>query len=258
MSAGETHTLALLPDGTTVAWGFNRDFQALVPPLPVGLIYVEVAPERRLDVGWGSNYYAQLDVPPVPPGYRCVQIAHHTKMMAARFEPFVPIDTSFCSGDGSLPTPCPCVPPNTVPNPSGFAGHGCANAFLLDGALLQASGTLAPDTLQLECQVSPNFLGFAFLFKGNAMDANGVASSDGLRCADGQIIRFGGHFAGANGEEMGIWKYPNDVQTLPVTTVTAQPAGQSAYYQLFYRNASANFCNASTANLSNGIQLAWP
>lgn len=51
--------------------------------------------------------------------------------------------------------------------------------------------------------------------------------------------------------------YPSDAQALPVSTATAQPAGQSAYYQLFYRNAAVNFCNATTANLSNGVQLLW-
>jgi hypothetical protein len=145
-----------------------------------------------------------------------------------------------------------------VPNPSGFSGHGCANSFHLDGALLMASGTLAPDTVKFECQVSPSFVAFGFLFKGNAVDANGVASSDGIRCVDGQILRFGGHFAGTNGAETGVWTYPNSVQSVPVSTATAQPGGQSAYYQLFYRNAAANFCNASTANVSNGVQLSWP
>ena len=62
------------------------------------------------------------------------------------FQP--PPYTYFCSGDGSLPTPCPCALPDTVPSPPAATGHGCANSFNLGGALLSASGTLSvkPET----------------------------------------------------------------------------------------------------------------
>jgi hypothetical protein len=166
--------------------------------------------------------------------------------------------TAYCFGDGSLPTPCPCVPPNVVPNPSGAPDAGCANSFDLDGAKLTAAGALSPDSIVFTCVIGGNSAAFGLLLKGNASDANGVANGDGVRCVDGQLIRFGGHNAATNGAPLGTWTYPNSVQTIPVSTATAQAPAQSAYYQLFYRNNAANFCNPATTNMSNGWQLDWP
>lgn len=164
---------------------------------------------------------------------------------------------AFCFGDGSLSTPCPCSPPNTIPNPSGAPGHGCANSFDSSGALLTAVGTLNPDAVVFTSDIGPAYQGFGFLFKGNAITASGVAVSDGIRCVSGQLIRFGGHNAGSNGDPIGKWRYPNGVQTTPVSVATAQQLGQAAYYQHYYRNAAPLFCNSSTANLSNGMQISW-
>ncbi len=166
--------------------------------------------------------------------------------------------TTFCSGDGSLPTPCPCSLPNTVPSPSGAAGHGCANTFNLDGAQLFATGGMSPDTVVFTTVIGGNSAAFGLLLKGNASDANGVANGDGVRCVDGQLIRFGGHNAGTNGAPLGTWTYPNSAQTSPVSMATLQPPAQTAYYQLFYRNLAAGFCSPATTNMSNGIQLNWP
>ncbi len=193
--------------------------------------------------------------------YRAVSTDEHGNTGTTPYKSYVAggtLGTSFCSGDGSLPTPCPCSAPDVVPNPSGEPGHGCANSFNLAGAKLTAIGTTSPDTVKFQCYVAPNYVGFAFLAKGNAQDPNGVASSDGIRCFDGAVVRFGSHFAATNGAPIGYWTYPNNVQTTPVSVASAQPAGQTAYYQLFYRNASAGFCNPSTANLSNGVAVLWP
>ncbi len=165
---------------------------------------------------------------------------------------------SFCSGDGSLPTQCPCVPPNTVPNPAAAVGHGCANSLNASGALLSATGTVSPDTVKITVDVGPNYQAFAFLLKGNAAASDGFAGGDGIRCVDGQLIRFGGHFAGSNGDPIGQWCYPNSVQVLPVSTATAQPHAKAAYYQLYYRNAATDFCNPATTNYSNGCAVQWP
>lgn len=171
---------------------------------------------------------------------------------------------SFCFGDGKI-SPCPCVLPNTVPNPGSAPEHGCANGFNLDGALLTASGftTPTPGTIAFDVLVSaspnPNFVSFALMVKGNGSLPNGVANADGLRCADGQLIRFGGHNGSTNGAALGHWTYPNTVQTTPVKTQTAQPNGQTAYYQLFYRSVNPpNFCTPALANWSNAYGLVWP
>jgi hypothetical protein len=174
------------------------------------------------------------------------------------FEDGAPPGLAFCSGDGSLPTACPCAPPDTVPNPPSAAGHGCANPLNPSGALLFACGGTAPDSLRFSADVGPGYQGFGYLIASGSQAPNGIAAFDGVRCLAGSLLRFGGHAAGTNGDATGSWSYPNDVQTVPVSIATGQPSGQVAYYQLFYRSAAAGFCNPSTANWSNGYAVAWP
>ncbi len=166
--------------------------------------------------------------------------------------------SKFCFGDGSNPTPCPCTQPDTVPSPPAALGHGCANSQELNGALLSATGTTVPDTIAFSALISPVYVGFGLMLKGNANTAAGIASGDGLRCVDGQFVRFGAHHAATFGAAQGYWTYPNTAQTNPVSVQTAQSPGEPAYYQLFYRNAAAGFCNPATTNWSNGIRIMWP
>jgi hypothetical protein len=107
-------------------------------------------------------------------------------------------------------------------------------------------------------RIAPGYLGAAFLVKGDVNATSGVAAGDGIRCVDGALVRFGAHNAGTNGALIGNWTYPNSVQTTPVSIATAQDAGEVAYYQLLYRDAALNFCNAATVNWSNGYRVAWP
>jgi hypothetical protein len=169
---------------------------------------------------------------------------------------------AFCfpEGDGADQVDCPCVAPNVVPNPQAAVGHGCANAFNLDGALLTATGTAAPDTIQFTCDVGPGYKGFAFLVVGNAtMPA--VPATDGIICVtrsgNGHVYRIGGHNAGTYGAAPGTWTYPNNTQTTPLSIASLQGPG-TAYYQVYYRHAVPDFCNPSTANTSNGLQIVWP
>jgi Tol biopolymer transport system component len=166
--------------------------------------------------------------------------------------------TSFCAGDGTLRTPCPCAPPNTVPSPSAARGHGCANSFDLDGALLSAEGHTSPDTVTLTARIGSGYSGFGLLVKGDARSAAGFADGDGVRCTSGALVRFGSHIAGSNGAPLGYWIYPNIAQTLPVSAATAQGPAQDAWYQLFYRNSTPGFCSSATTNWSNGLRVFWP
>lgn len=168
-----------------------------------------------------------------------------------------PVGTSFCFGDGSLPTLCPCVQPNQMPFPSGAPGHGCANSFDLGGAILSASGTLSPDTIHFTCVVGGNYASFALMLKGDAVTPTGVANGDGLLCINGALRRFGGHNAATGGAPAGTWTLPNTIQTTSISAATGQLPSQTAYYQLFYRNAQANFCTSATTNWSNGYALVW-
>jgi hypothetical protein len=93
--------------------------------------------------------------------------------------------------------------------------------------------------------------------KGEANVTSGIAAGDGIRCVDGALVRFGAHHSGTNGALIGNWTYPNSVQTTPVSIATAQAAGEIAYYQLCYRDETANFCNPATVNWSNGYRIDW-
>jgi hypothetical protein len=166
----------------------------------------------------------------------------------------------FCFGDGSLLTKCPCVWPYTSPAPAAATARGCANSLNFDGARLVGGGALAPapGKFAFRAQIAPGYLDFAFLVKGDTNATSGIAAGDGIRCVDGALVRFGAHHAGTNGALIGIWSYPNSVQTIPVSIATAQVAGEIAYYQLIYRDEAANFCNAATVNWSNGYRITWP
>lgn len=166
--------------------------------------------------------------------------------------------STFCYGDGSIVTQCPCGPPNTVPSPPAAPLHGCASQFDLNGSLLKVSGNTSPDTVQFLADIGKSSAAFGFLLKGNGSNPNGVPSSDGILCVDGAFIRFGAHNAGTNGAPLGLWTYPNSVQTTAVSIASAQAPASTSSYQLFYRAALANFCNASAANVSSGILIPWP
>jgi hypothetical protein len=67
-----------------VCWGDNSNGQCNVPPLPAGVVYVQVVAgnyftaARRSDgtvVVWGDNFYGQTVVPPLPAGTNYVDLA---------------------------------------------------------------------------------------------------------------------------------------------------------------------------------------
>jgi hypothetical protein len=50
--------------------------------------------------------------------------------------------------------------------------------------------------------------------------------------------------------------YPNDAGDAPISVFTGASAGQTKYYQAFYRNA-ADWCNAATFNITSGYIIVW-
>ncbi|MFN0007297.1 MAG: YncE family protein, partial [Planctomycetota bacterium] len=158
--------------------------------------------------------------------------------------------TSFCAGDGSLATACPCS--NT-----GVAGRGCANSQAGSaGAWLTAQGTTSPDTVVFTSSgVLPNSL--SIVLQGTIDLGAGVFYGDGVRCVGGTLKRLYTKNAG------------NSVLTAPVPgepSVTARSAaagdpitpGSTRYYQVYYRDGVAAFCPAgSTFNVSNGHRIDW-
>lgn len=96
--AGEAYVMALLSDGSAVAWGAFNGMQAwgtvtppVAPPLPPGTRYVQVsagdvAMLLRSDgalIVWGNNRYGQVNVPPLPPGTSYVSIQRGGGVSAA-------------------------------------------------------------------------------------------------------------------------------------------------------------------------------
>lgn len=168
--------------------------------------------------------------------------------------PFLP-GSAYCFGDGTLWTPCPCAPPNTVPNPSGAHDAGCANSFNLAGAQLLAAGDINPDGVVLMGEGLPP-VSFTFFVMGSATSEDGIANGDGVRCVDGALIRFG-----AQNAVSGTTTYPNVglglTQPLSLVSGTQSGSGVTRQYQIFYRNTAPNFCSAGTTNWSSAYRIVW-
>jgi len=155
-----------------------------------------------------------------------------------------PPPTAYCFGDGSG-NPCPCG--NFAP-----PGQGCASS-LGHGGTLSASGSavVAADTLVLTGAGMPN--SSALYFQGNNQDAggNGVSFGDGLRCTSGSILRLG-----TKANQGGVSSYPGPGDQSISVRGNIPAAGATRNYQVWYRNA-ANFCTASTFNLTHGLRVIW-
>jgi hypothetical protein len=120
------------------------------------------------------------------------------------------------------------------------------------GANLAANGSasLASDSITLTSTGTPNA---SVLFFQGTQRVNGGAGTifgDGLRCVAGAVTRLGTSSASA-----GEARVPTPLDP-PVSTLGAIAAPGTFHYQVWYRNA-ADFCTASTFNLTNGLSLTW-
>jgi len=151
--------------------------------------------------------------------------------------------TSLCSGEGPS-SPCPCAN-------AGAAGHGCASSVNANGALLAASGATNPDTLVLMSSGS-SASGLTIFFKGNTAIAP-LPFGDGIRCAGGQLVRFGAQFASS-----GSASYPHlGDPALSAISGTPPGSGLAAVYQAFYRDPLPGFCTSATFNGTNALRVVW-
>ncbi len=160
------------------------------------------------------------------------------------------IGTSYCLGDGTGATLCPCDP-----GQSGNPGEGCANSTGR-GVILSASGiaSVANDQVLLRAEGLPATTSGLF-FQGNSQQngGNGVAFGDGILCVSSSVIRLATRTASGGVLEYGA----GIVGDTPVSVRGMVPGvGGTRHYQTWYRNA-ATFCTASTFNLSNGLTIAW-
>jgi hypothetical protein len=158
---------------------------------------------------------------------------------------------SFCSGDGSLATPCPC-------GNLGQPGRGCDNSIQTGGSLLQASGWVLPDTLQLTASDElPTAL--SIFLQGTSASANGAVFGDGVRCAAGSLKRL--MTRNASG---GVVSYPNPgdpgIKNRSAALGDVILAGEQRIYQVYYRDPNLAFCAApqgSSFNVSNALRVSW-
>jgi hypothetical protein len=160
---------------------------------------------------------------------------------------------TYCFGDGTLPTACPCG--NT-----GATGHGCENSEGTGGAVLAASGSHSPDTVVLTAS-GERASAFTIFLQGTASLPNGLRFGDGVRCAGGSLKRLYKRSAGG-----GVVLAPDFGAGEP--SITARSAalgdvllpGSTRYYQTYYRDPSPTFCPnppGNTWNASSGVKIRW-
>jgi hypothetical protein len=158
--------------------------------------------------------------------------------------------TSFCFGDGSAAA-CPC-------GNSGLSGHGCNNSASTGGALLAATGTTSPDTLNL-VQTSELASVLSIFLQGDVQLGSAVFFGDGLRCVGGVLKRLY-----AKNASSGTANAP----TAGDPSITARSAalgdpiapGSSRYYQVYYRDPNLTFCPnppGDSFNVGNALRVVW-
>ena len=153
-----------------------------------------------------------------------------------------PTGTPYCFGDGSG-VACPCS--NT-----GSPGHGCSNGAFATGSSLGAVGTasVSADTLVLQASSStPGQPGLFFQGTTAPNGGNGIPFGDGLRCTGGSAKRIQTRVANGAGATS---------STVSVSVAGAVSAGDTRFYQWYYRDPATSPCGA-LFNLSNGVEITW-
>jgi hypothetical protein len=171
----------------------------------------------------------------------------------AQNENFCPLPpqpgSAYCFGDGvpsTLTQTCPC-------SNFGAVGNGCASSFNVNGANLTAHGTVALDDAVLDGS-GMNPTGNCIFLKGDTDNPQGILFGDGVRCADGVLIRLRTKLLNA-----GAASFPDSLDTITLSARGATPVGSglAGYYTVYYRNAASAFCPPATFNAANGYTIVW-
>jgi hypothetical protein len=149
--------------------------------------------------------------------------------------------SEFCFGTNAT---CPC-------GNNGLSSNGCANSVNVNGAHLAATGDalVENDTLVLTASGMPATASSLF-FQGSNK-STGTMFGDGIRCATGSTVRLGTKTA-VNGNAI----FPSGGSPHISVKGSVPATGETRFYQCWYRNA-ANFCTASTFNLTNAVEVRW-
>jgi hypothetical protein len=150
--------------------------------------------------------------------------------------------TSYCAGDDSGATLCPCANPSTN-------GGGCANGTG-NGMLITCNGSNSVSAGDMVLSGSSQIATQPGLyFQGNNAinSGSGVQFGDGLRCAGGGVIRLQVRFADAAGESS---------TTANIGSLGGVAPGDVKRYQLWARDPNTTPCGGQF-NLSNAIEVTW-
>jgi len=153
-----------------------------------------------------------------------------------------PVGTPMCFGDGSGAL-CPCL--NV-----GDAGKGCSNS-VTNGAALDGSGnaSVTNDTLSLDVtNCRPNMNGLFFGGTTQVNGGNGLPFGDGLRCVGGAISRIQVRTANGSGEVS---------NTLSISNRDGASAGDTRYYQWWYRDTGSGSPCGNGYNTSSALRVVW-
>ena len=159
--------------------------------------------------------------------------------------------TTFCAGDGTLPTPCPC-------GNSGASGHGCGNSQNASGAFLAATGFSEADPITGTDSVVLHGSGMpasvsAIYLKSDASNPAGTVFGDGVSCLTGSLIRLRTKINVGGASQ---FPEPGD-PSVSVRGATPPGSGLVGHYAVYYRNAAAAFCPPATYNISNALSITW-
>jgi hypothetical protein len=160
--------------------------------------------------------------------------------------------TTFCAGDGSLATACPCG--NT-----GAIGRGCRSSDVFSpGAFLVASGSSTPDSVVLAgSDIFPD--GTCVFLQGDQQLVGGVVFGDGVRCVGGHLLRL--YVKSVSGGSVSA-PGASDPSLSARSAALGDPIqpGELRSYQIYYRDPDPTFCPApqgSTWNVSSGVIVNW-
>ena len=123
--------------------------------------------------------------------------------------------------------------------------------------MLSVRGSVAPDHVALGC-IGELSSALTIFFQGKSVLESPVTFGDGVRCIGGSLKRLGVKVAVA-----GSASYPGPGDP----AISARSAalgdlirpGTFRYYQVYYHDTSASFCNPprATFNASNAVMVAW-
>jgi hypothetical protein len=158
---------------------------------------------------------------------------------------------SFCAGDGTQATACPCAN-------SGLPGRGCDNSIGSGGAVLTASGATSPDTVVLSSAGElPSAL--SIFLQGAVGLTAGVPFGDGVRCVASNLKRL--YVTNASGG-VATAPGPGDPSITARSAALGDPIapGTQRFYQVYYRDSDLGFCPnppGNSWNVSNGVEVSW-